>query len=1306
MKNKQKKLKILILLTLLIGSFYSKLEAQNYNDTICWIEISDQNYFAVSGSDFSNKASLNSVLLSNGTENYEQILSFAKSPELRRIHEVRLSAGNSVIALHNQLKYSFGNKIGKLIRFEESIGDISVYQPIDEYFQSGGQWYLNKIGAQGAWDITIGDPNIKIAVIDFEVDISHPDLASELLNTSDPVTGVPFGCNPLHSWGDPQSHGTAVCIFASGETAEVGETSVGKLASIGFNTKVLAYVTESPMMSNLQKALHASTEMGADVIVSCAGGGTLRCYPPDDEETAQLIIKEILDNGTSIVMPAGNGLEGHSCEDSSGNGFPFYPFNPKYDDRIIIVTSTDVNDNHQYFDGTVERTHSQFPEVDICSPGYAVVGAKSSECGLNTNPYYWGWGGTSFATPIVAGAISLMKSYDPNISACEVKEIIKSTADPVTDEANYPGMLGEGRINIHNALLAMQGTNFDIDISNTQIWDEYYYNRGNITIKDGGKLTIKGTVSNAETAKIVVEPGGELIVNGGLLTKSLCTDFWEGIQVRGNSNLSQVTQNQGAVRLMNDATVEYAVVGVQAYGIDNNGNLISNSGGGIVLATNAIFSNNKIAIKINDYVNTNIFGVPQANESVVLSNLIQVDNDYFELTNIEPKGVVLSSVKTVSINGNTFNNSSSSLSGIATDVFNSDVSIQKYIVPNTYSGWEYGVKASGMRSSSYVCLNENVFTNNGTSVLLNGISNSTCIFNEFNLEPTQTGLYLDNCTDFEVEENTFYGGWNPTRPDNTVGLVVNNSTNNINEVYKNYFNEVHYSVLAQNSNRGDNGDGLTFKCNTFTDNGFDIAVTADPGTNNPGIAAIQGSNVDAPDAPAGNIFSCSGSYGTYTDINNEEMLFTYFHHVFPSENLMPEYYTDLTVTLTPNIKPLAIWDPESSCGSNQSGDSNPGDIKGAMAVSTSLIDETNESLIELTDAGNTAGLQTEVETSTPPETMEVYSELLNASPFVSNTVMESTIEKEAVIPNSMLRDIMVANPQSSKDEELIQALDNRLNPMPDYMKAQVLQGKNIIGEKEKLESVLYYYKNQRQKYFKKGLNLYLTDTLNSDDSFESLLVLLEEENCLKSKYKLASIYLEKGEVSQSINLLNNIPNMFNLKNEDQLTHAQMLDLFGLLVDVQLGNSSFSNLTSQELSLIENLEFNGNGDAMVFARNLRSHLGLSSYIEPYIFPDYNKSAIAEYEEQLILQSLDNFKYLSVFPNPAKDYINIEYKLDQIFHNAEIRIADLTGKVIYINKLNSIVDNEIIDIRDFVSGNYLMSIIVDGKTLETISFNITK
>lgn len=101
----------------------------------------------------------------------------------------------------------------------------------------------------------------------------------------------------------------------------------------------------------------------------------------------------------------------------------------------------------------------------------------------------------------------------------------------------------------------------------------------------------------------------------------------------------------------------------------------------------------------------------------------------------------------------------------------------------------------------------------------------------------------------------------------------------------------------------------------------------------------------------------------------------------------------------------------------------------------------------LIDGGDTPQLTNEVDQSTPPETVAVFNELMNNSPYLSDSVVEAAILKEDVLPNSMIRDIMVANAHSAKSDELMNTLDNRWDPMPDYMKGQILQGRSIVSLK-------------------------------------------------------------------------------------------------------------------------------------------------------------------------------------------------------------------------------------------------------------------
>ena len=133
-----------------------------------------------------------------------------------------------------------------------------------------------------------------------------------------------------------------------------------------------------------------------------------------------------------------------------------------------------------------------------------------------------------------------------------------------------------------------------------------------------------------------------------------------------------------------------------------------------------------------------------------------------------------------------------------------------------------------------------------------------------------------------------------------------------------------------------------------------------------------------------------------------------------------------------------------------------------MAVAQQKIDSTQSLLAMLVDGGSTEALQEEVEYSFPPEAMAIYTELIDSSPYLSDTVVSTAIEKEEVLPGAMIRDVMVANPHTAKNDELMNKLDERWTPLPEYMKEQIMQGKNIVSVLEKTESKLGRFNWKRQ----------------------------------------------------------------------------------------------------------------------------------------------------------------------------------------------------------------------------------------------------
>lgn len=397
--------------------------------------------------------SLDQTLKKYMTKNFKQVFPASKNEYLQRVYQIEFDGNTG--ELFDELTTKFQSKFQKVSKRPKG-RDMAAYDPSDYMWYlttqdtTGWLWHLHKIRANLAWDITHGDPDTKIASIDTWFDINHPDLEQKINPHYDPYDLTNFSTD-CHK----NNHGTTVASFIAAQT-----NGGGQLASAGFDCTIIPYQanTYEGVSGYLARAHHASLVMGADVLTSSAGGWYCDVLAYMDTTVERIAVQEILDNGTIIVMPAGNGNSPNfdHCGDDINGYRPFYPINPIYDERIIVVTSTDVNDNHTYG----SAIHSYFPEVDICAPGYNVMGATCTQsldvptntCFTNTWPYYGQSSGTSFAAPIVAGVCGLMKSINPCLTPSEAQSIIKSTADPVADEYLYPGMLGAGRINAYKAV--------------------------------------------------------------------------------------------------------------------------------------------------------------------------------------------------------------------------------------------------------------------------------------------------------------------------------------------------------------------------------------------------------------------------------------------------------------------------------------------------------------------------------------------------------------------------------------------------------------------------------------------------------------------------------------------------------------------------------------------------------------------------------------------------------------------------------------------------------------------------------------
>lgn len=144
-------------------------------------------------------------------------------------------------------------------------------------------------------------------------------------------------------------------------------------------------------------------------------------------------------------------------------------------------------------------------------------------------------------------------------------------------------------------------TNHDSVINSNVTWT-YERSLGNtITIDSGIVLTITSTIHCTDNARLIVRPGGKLVIDGGTLTSACDGELWQGIEVVGDRTKHQLAQYQGIVELRNGATIENAHCAIRT-GLAGGAGYAT--AGGIIRAEDAHFVNNRRSVEFISYMDT------------------------------------------------------------------------------------------------------------------------------------------------------------------------------------------------------------------------------------------------------------------------------------------------------------------------------------------------------------------------------------------------------------------------------------------------------------------------------------------------------------------------------------------------------------------------------------------------------------------------------------------------------------------------------------------------------------------------------
>ena len=283
------------------------------------------------------------------------------------------------------------------------------------------RWYLDAVKAITAWDVTQGDPNIIVAIVDDGFDLSHPEIKDRVykpynvISKNNQITYLPeqYGIQLV-------DHGT----HTSGTAIGQGNNNIG---SLGIASKCkympvqVAFENGKMSTTSVMDGVLYAIYQGADVInisLGIAFKSDISSFLPEymqlqmienkflEEEKVWNEIYKIAEKYNAVIVYA------------AGNENILTGIDPtKRSDYCIHVSAVDPKLQKAKFSNWGAQSTISAPGVDIYN---AVFG--------NNYAYL---DGTSMAAPIVTGGVALMKSLDKNMRARDIINLLQTTGLPI-----------------------------------------------------------------------------------------------------------------------------------------------------------------------------------------------------------------------------------------------------------------------------------------------------------------------------------------------------------------------------------------------------------------------------------------------------------------------------------------------------------------------------------------------------------------------------------------------------------------------------------------------------------------------------------------------------------------------------------------------------------------------------------------------------------------------------------------------------------------------------------------------------------
>jgi hypothetical protein len=271
------------------------------------------------------------------------------------------------------------------------------------------EWWRSAVGADQIEPPGAGKP---VTVVDSGLDLTHPEFANRPNTTA---------LNPQTTSRDDDDHGTEVSSVIGAPNNGVGLVGVYPNAVLRvWDASPFGFLSEGDAIRGILEA----ARLGPGVINLSFGG-------EQDDPLLRQAVDRAFRSGSLVVASAGNdGLSGNPLNYPAS-----YP-------HVLTVGATNSS-------GRAAAFSSHSPALDLVAPGADIPVAEP--LAQEASGYVLDANGTSFASPLVAGAAAWVWTVRPKLTNTQLFEVMRRSATDI-GAPGFDDTTGWGLLNIPAAL--------------------------------------------------------------------------------------------------------------------------------------------------------------------------------------------------------------------------------------------------------------------------------------------------------------------------------------------------------------------------------------------------------------------------------------------------------------------------------------------------------------------------------------------------------------------------------------------------------------------------------------------------------------------------------------------------------------------------------------------------------------------------------------------------------------------------------------------------------------------------------------